>query len=305
MGLLVLLLVDPSASVSSQEVKAFYLYNLSNFTGPLHYNWAKLYADREENEIYLTYGDTVKIFNQSGMEVYSFGSEQGFGLMADVAVERDGHILVLSYTSEDAFAVIRSNFRGKPISKIAFRNFPPEYADLYPNRIFFRGGHIYLADLRSKRVAVTDTAGLFNRGYNITALIGAEVKPGDEHEIAGFSVDREGNMLFTIPTLFKAFKLTPEGGLSGFGTPGSVPGKFNVVAGIDSDDEGRIFIADTLRCVIMVFDKEFAFLTEFGYRGLRPGELIAPKDVVTDTKGRVYVSQARGRGVSVFKVSSD
>ena len=50
----------------------------------------------------------------------------------------------------------------------------------------------------------------------------------------------------------------------------------------------------------MVFDKDFSFLTEFGNRGLRPENLIIPDDLAIDKRDRLYVTQARRRGVSVF-----
>ena len=55
--------------------------------------------------------------------------------------------------------------------------------------------------------------------------------------------------------------------------------------------------------MILVFDKDFRFLTEFGYRGPRPENLIVPDDIAADRRGRIYVSQARRRGVSVFDVA--
>ena len=52
----------------------------------------------------------------------------------------------------------------------------------------------------------------------------------------------------------------------------------------------------------MIFDKDFNFQTEFGYRGFGPENLIAPRELGVDQAGRVYVNQARRRGVSVFKI---
>jgi hypothetical protein len=53
----------------------------------------------------------------------------------------------------------------------------------------------------------------------------------------------------------------------------------------------------------MIFDKEFKFINEFGYRGRRPGNLIGHNDVDLDAEGRLYVSQLASIGVSVFKIS--
>ena len=121
-------------------------------------------------------------------------------------------------------------------------------------------------------------------------------------ELNGFTVDGQGNMFFTVPVLFSAFRLSPEGELREFGRSGSGPGKFGVVAGIAVDELGYIYVADRLRSVVLVFDPSFGFQTEFGYRGDRPSSLMVPDDLAIDRKGNVYVGQAANRGVSVFRV---
>jgi hypothetical protein len=55
----------------------------------------------------------------------------------------------------------------------------------------------------------------------------------------------------------------------------------------------------------MVFDKEFRFIREFGYRGDKPGNLIRPNDLAMGNSGKLYVTQVRNRGVSVFSLTSD
>lgn len=302
---IILFLVALRGVAAGEAVQTSYLYKLSDFTGPIPYSWVNLHTDPQQKEIYVISGNTVKIFNQNGMEIYSFGNDSDFGVIADVAVEPDGHILVLTYLGGEAFGVVRCDYRGKPVSKIAIKDLPPPYSGILPNRIATREGTLYLADLRSRKFVVTDSKGLFQKGYDISALIQDEEKTADPNELGGFTVDRDGNILFTIPTLFRAFKLSPEGTMASFGGPGSVPGKFNVAAGIASDDQGYIYVADTLRCVVTIFDRDLRFVMEFGTRGWSAGELIAPKELVADNNQRVYVSQAGGRGVSVFKVAHD
>jgi hypothetical protein len=95
--------------------------------------------------------------------------------------------------------------------------------------------------------------------------------------------------------------MTPDKHVQAFGARGSSPGKFNVVSGIAADDKGNIYLTDTLRCVVMVFDKELNFRKEFGFRGLEPGNLIAPMELAVNSD-RVYVAQTRSRGVSVYRM---
>jgi hypothetical protein len=61
-----------------------------------------------------------------------------------------------------------------------------------------------------------------------------------------------------------------------------------------------VFVLDRLRSVVIVFDPSLKFVVEFGYRGDGPTNLIAPYDLAVGN-GKVFVSQARDRGVKVFQ----
>ena len=123
-------------------------------------------------------------------------------------------------------------------------------------------------------------------------------------ETLGFTVDAGGNVFFTVPSQFRAYKLSPDGQLTYFGRPGSAPGRFGIAAGIATDSVGNLLVSDKLKCVVMVFDKDFNFITEFGYRGTRPENLVVPEDIAVDRLDRVYVAQGRRRGVSVTALTN-
>jgi len=155
-------------------------------------------------------------------------------------------------------------------------------------------------------VVVTDRKGAFRKGYNLADIIEIPEKDRPDTEIFGFSLDRAGNMLFTVPVLPKAFVVTPDGKVAGsFGKAGSAPGLFGIVSGIVADDQGNYLVVERLRSVVMIFDKEFRFLKEFGYRGDKPGNLIRPSELALGNSGKLYVTQLRNRGVSVFSITSD
>jgi DNA-binding beta-propeller fold protein YncE len=293
------------SGAASAQVKADYLYNLSNFTGTIPYNWVRVLCDKETNEAYVinTTDRTIKIFNENGMEVYSFGDDDELGDVTDVTMADNGDMLFLSYI-KGKYAVILGNYRGEPKTRVELKNLPKETASNFsPSNIVYRAGHIYLADKTAMRVVVTDKTGVFEKSFDIAKLLNLDDKQRSETGLVGFSLDKDGNMLLTVPTLFTACVVSQDGKLKSFGVRGSAPGKFNVVSAIVADDKGYYYIADTLRCVVMVFDKEFKFQTEFGYRGFDPGNLIAPSDLAVDNTGKVYVTQGRRRGVSVYRVS--
>jgi len=282
--------------------KASFLYSLSDFTGRIPYNWARVSVDNERSEIYVLYQNTLRIFNESGMEVHRFGDDLDLGYIVDVAVDRSGDIFLLSYKGS-ASSIVRCNYRGEPKSEIELKNLPPEFSGFSPTRMICQDGHFYLENHGDLRIIVIDHEGNFKRGYDLIPLLELEEKDRGNMDIAGFGVDKEGNILLTVPVLFKACILSPDGKLTWFGRPGSTSGRFNVVAGIVRDSKGNYLVVDKLKCAVMVFDKDFKFITQFGYRGLKPDNLIAPDDIVIDSNDKIYVTQSRRRGVSVFKLT--
>lgn len=287
----------------SAQVNTTYLYTLSNFSGKLAYDWARISVDQERDETYVLYQNIIRIFNSSGMEIFSFGDDLDLGQILDASVDNRGDVILLSY-KDSQHLLTRCNFRGVPTAPIQIAKLPAEVPFL-ASRVVYRNGLYYFVSLPTSTVIVTDANWEFQRFVDLRRSFDPEdKKKGDsENDVIGFTVDSEGNMFFTAPTLFKVYKVLPDGSSTSFGRSGSGPGRFGVIAGVAVDSQGNVLVVDKLKCVVIVFDRNFNFLREFGYRGLRPQNLIAPDDIAIDSKDRVYVSQARRRGVSVFALT--
>jgi len=296
------LVVVPGPALS-QPVRGKYLYTLANFTGPLTDNFSRVTVDRKQSEIYVLYQNNVTVFNDSGMEIYRFGDDFDLGLIVDVAVDEQGDILLLAF-KESRGSIVRCNFRGEPKSQVELRNLPGALSAFFPNRVIAQGGNLYLLSTMGLQLVIADRQGTFKKGYDLSSLLELEKeKDRGTIEIFGFDVDGEGNALITIPVLFTAYIISPDGKIDAFGKPGSAPGKFNIAAGIARDSKGNTLVVDKLKSAVMVFDKQFKFLSIFGYRGYKPGNLIAPSDIAVDERDKVYVTQAGKRGVSVFQLN--
>jgi hypothetical protein len=165
-----------------------------------------------------------------------------------------------------------------------------------------RGGRLLLASLAQFQAVEIDRSGRFQKVYDLTKLLGMKETERSKNDIAAFSIDRSGNMLVTIPTMFKVFVISPGGDTRAFGRPGSSPGSFGNVAGVVADDQGDVIVADKGRGVVMIFDDKLEFVTEFGSGDDGRFGLTRPTDLVLGASGKLYVTQARERGVAVFKV---
>lgn len=287
-----------AASITSQ-----FLYALDDPASRRSFGWAALTFDPHASELYLVSGGVVDIFNDNGIAIYDFGDDTALGQPVGVAALENGDLFVLGAQDQSA-QLIRCNFRGEPQARVEISGLPPGFAARFsPGRIAAAQGKLYLADTNAMKVAVLAPSGSVLAAWDLASLVGLGPRDPGEAMMRGFNVDVDGNILFTVASVFSAYVLAPDGKLRAFGTKGSAPGKFNIVSGIAADDEGHLFLTDTLRAVVMVFDRDYRFLGEFGYRGDEPENLVSPFNLAVGNR-RVYVSQSRG-SVKAFAVRFD
>ncbi len=109
------------------------------------------------------------------------------------------------------------------------------------------------------KVLVVEPSGAMVAAHDLAKLTENEDERADLG-LGGFGVDRDGSLLFTIPTQFAAFIVTPSGEVKRFGQKGSAPGKFQVVAGIGRDAAGNVFVSDVLKSAVIMFDRALNFV---------------------------------------------
>ncbi|MGZ6291479.1 MAG: 6-bladed beta-propeller [Syntrophales bacterium] len=301
LSLIVFVVIGISIPVIA-NVQATYLYGLSNFTGKIPYSATRMSVDKKSGEIYVIYENLLKVFNPAGMEIYHFGEDLDVGQILDLTVVPNGDLLLLT-VKDSRETLVQCNYRGDPISRIDLKKMPPEFSGFVATRLVCHGDSLYFASGEGMKIVITDLEGNFKKGYDLISLLELKEEDRGNMEIYGFSVDGNGNILFTIAVLFKAFVLSDEGKLSYFGKAGGAPGKFNIVSVIVRDSQGNFLVVDRLKSAVMIFDKKFNFVTQFGFRGLRPENLFAPDDIAIDSNDRIYVTQERKRGISVFKLT--
>jgi hypothetical protein len=288
---------------SAEDMDVSYSYHLSDFSGPLPFSMVKVLADPERHELYVIDNDSsVKIFNEAGMETYEFNDDNNLGsIIFDIAIDKKGNILLLATTyGSGKYYILQCNYRGDLIATLELKNMPK---DFYGTTMIYRDGHLYLADKNTMKVVVMDEQGGFEKSIDLFPLLGVQKERNNIGGISGFDVDKEGNILFTVPVLFHGYRLSPDGKLASFGQRGGAPGRFNVIAAITTDNKGHYFVSDKLKCAVLIFDKDFNFITQVGYRGFNsPGGLIVPMEMAYMDR-QLYVSSGAHQGVSVFKIA--
>lgn len=288
------------------SVTATYLYNLSTSNGIVPCNWVRLNIDGVTGEIYVADSSErlVRVFNEAGMETYTF-TDNGEYVVVDMVALENGDLILLSNPGIKGarYSLIRANFRGEFQAAIPLSGIPEDFGEFSPTQLTQHKGVLYLVDRQAMKVLAVTPDGACTASYQLGKMLGLTDSQIRDSGLGGFSVDDRGNMLFTLPVDFKAYVMAPDRTMKTFGSRGSSPGKFNIVSGIVADSRGTIFVLDTLRSVVMIFNSDFSFVTEFGFRGYGPGNLVIPADLFQDKTGRIYVTQGANRGVSVYKIS--
>ena len=108
----------------------------------------------------------VRVFNDAGMEIFTFGQDPEVGHIRNVAALSGGDLLALAY-GPGGLRLVRCTFRGEFLGVITPRDIPAEFGGQLPTEMRYRNGKIYLADLAAMRVLVIDESGAFVASYDV------------------------------------------------------------------------------------------------------------------------------------------
>ena len=165
-------------------------------------------------------------------------------------------------------------------------------------------GLVFVSDVKGRRVSVFDYRGPL---LNVIPAPGAPPL----HQPTGLAVDpARGEVLvsdFGKPGMFAMqawlriydYHGHYRGGISG----GAVRGQFfSRPQGLAVDEEGRIYLVDSLRGQVLVFDRDtLQGVAVIGAPGMARGQSLLPLDaVINHRKDFLYVTNNRNRRVEVF-----
>lgn len=224
----------------------------------------------------------------TGEQANSFGRPMG------LAVSDDGQRLYVADYGRGAVFVL--DFKRK--------TFEPFAAD-EPRRSAFNVAlddeeNVYVTDPVARQVTVFDRAGRKLRSF------GREMdRP------TGLAIDRQRKIVYVADGSrqdspnHRVLVYSLEGKLLrqvGRGR-GSGDGEFSFPTYLAVDDQGQLYVSDTLNFRIQVFDPEGQFLQAFGQAGNQPGTFTRVKGLAFDGFGNLYTVEGEHAVIQVFNRS--
>lgn len=292
--------------VFSEPVDVAYRHDLADFTGTIPTSDARVVVDAPRSEVYTAYGNEVRVFNDAGMEIYRFRVDADVGRVSDLAIEESGSLLMILYAPDDparrTWSLRRFDFRGRPLEEVALDR-SGALSELLPNRLLLRRGTIWLMSQGQMRAAAFSSDGSIRVDLDLASKAGLAPEDRGNAEVSGFDVGADGTVAFAVPVQFRVHAIDPDGAVRSFGRAGSAAGNFGVLGDVALDPEGNLYVSDRLRSLVMIFNRDFRFLREFGTVSRRQ-RLARPGSLALDPAGFLYVSQVRDRGVAVFAIAS-
>jgi DNA-binding beta-propeller fold protein YncE len=124
----------------------------------------------------------------------------------------------------------------------------------------------------------------------------------------GIAIDTENRFLYVVDTqqdqvivydadTLKLLRRIGTGGKNHFLT---TPGDFGAPQGVAVDQDGNIYVTDTLNNRVEIFDADGNFISLFGKNGDGPGTFARPKGIALDTDGHIWVADEVQDRLQVF-----
>ncbi|MDI3480875.1 MAG: hypothetical protein PWQ97_530 [Tepidanaerobacteraceae bacterium] len=211
--------------------------------------------------------------------------DDSLGLPVSVYQDKDGNTYVLDLYSTDGLVKV-FDYQGKYRFKLA----PLKAAESQPVDVAVDGeGCVYVADLGLRAVFKYDTENRVEK-----------IQPQEEFYPRSIAVDSKGNLV--VLSFDRVYKFSPSGRVFSFGESGEKEGQFGAAgsefytgpSGICVDEEGNIYVADTLNSRIQKFSPEGKFRKEFPLH-----DAASPQDVAVGTDGSVFTLTSSGSLVTM------
>ncbi|HEY2468113.1 MAG TPA: SMP-30/gluconolactonase/LRE family protein [Terracidiphilus sp.] len=124
----------------------------------------------------------------------------------------------------------------------------------------------------------------------------------------GLAIDTSNRFLYVVDTqqdqvivydadTLKLLRRIGTGGKNHFLT---TPGDFGAPQGVAVDQDGNVYVTDTMNNRVEIFDADGNFLSTFGKAGDGPGYFARPKGIAVDGDGHIWVADQMQDRLQVF-----
>jgi DNA-binding beta-propeller fold protein YncE len=206
------------------------------------------------------------------------------------------------------------------------------------NRLYvadLRGSMVYVMDFVAKTMKEFQPLGTFQHPCNVALDAEENVYVSDIKAVRITAWTKDGRKLMTFGTelerptglaLDKARKVlyvvdtsrvrSPNHRVFAYGLDGKVireigrgrgteEQQFNFPSYVALDNDGNVYVADSMNFRVQVFDPEGRFIRAFGEQGMRPGQFSRMKGIDVDGFGNVYVADGEHAVVQMFNKNFD
>jgi len=150
---------------------------------------------------------------------------------------------------------------------------------------------------------------VFNAKHKLEGVFGEGVM----NDPAGLAIDEQNRFLYVANTgtdqvlVYDAdtFKLLRKIGTAGKNRTLTTPGDFAAPTNVAVDQDGNLYVSDTLNDRVEEFDADGAFIRAFGKNGDGPGYFSRPKGIAVDCDGHVWVADAMLNRLQIFTKEGD
>ena len=156
---------------------------------------------------------------------------------------------------------------------------------------------LFVSDGKMHRVLI------FNAKHQVDSQITEGLK-----DPVGLAIDTTNRFVYVVDTqqdqvivydadTLKLLRRIGTGGKNHFLT---TPGDFGAPQGVAVDQDGNVYVTDTMNNRVEIFDADGNFLSTFGKAGDGPGYFARPKGIAVDSDGHIWVADQMQDRLQVF-----
>ena len=234
------------------------------------------------------WGHCVKILDNEGKKVKSFGGEGGSGNVAfscprNVAITPDNFILVC-----DNHRIQKISMDGDCIASVGKKGSGPLQFNT-PDGIAISPitGQVYIADMYNHRIQVLNLDLTFSHSFGSNGSANGQFRSP-----CNIAIDSQGLVYVADWQNNRIQKFSPDGKfVAQFGGRGSGPGQFNWPRGItiDTAGTGLVYVSEFNNHCVSVFTSDGVFVSSFGREGSNIDQFNHPEALAFNKEGLLYV----------------